>query len=113
MTAYWNGFRWIDREPRALLLTIRVTKEERERAELVAKHHGSNVARIVRRYFVEEAKRIAAIEKEKVDSLQNTRKTAESREPRSPPGFRPPKAARKAGEARPPRAEKRRKTSKR
>ena len=101
------------REARKLLLTIRVSPKEKERADFVAKHHGSNVARIVRRFFFEEAKRIADAEKENVESLQNARKTAESREPRSPPGFRPPKAARKAPAGRPPRAEKRRKVSKR
>lgn len=100
---------WERRPPRSLLLTIRVTKEERESAELVAKYHGSNVARVVRRFFRDETKRIADEEKAKEDSLQNASKTAESREPRLPPGFRPPKAARKAPAGRPPRAEKRRK----
>lgn len=109
---------------RKLLLTIRVSTKEKERAEFVAKHHGSNVARIVRRFFFEEAKRIADAEKEtiasrlqgvadRIESLQSASKTAESREPRSPPGFRPPKAARKAPAGRPPRAEKGQKKSKR
>jgi len=104
---------WERRPARALLLTIRVTKEERERAELVAKHHGSNVARVVRRYFFEEAKRIADEEKAKEESLQNASKSAESREPRSPPGFRAPKGPRKAPAGRTPRAAKGRKHAKR
>ena len=107
MIGPWSG----QPRKRTKLLTIRVTPAERERAELVAKHHGSNVARVVRAYFREEAHRIE--EEKRAESLQIARKSEESREPRPPPGFRPPKAARKAGEARPPRAEKRRRKTNR
>jgi hypothetical protein len=114
MRRIWDGVRGWQEEStaRPLLLTIRISKDERARAERVAKHHGSNVARVVRRFFVEEARRIDAEEREKEESLQTARKSAESREPRSPPGFRPTKSARKAGEARPPRAGKAKKRAK-
>jgi hypothetical protein len=107
MSNFWGS---PTRSKRSKLLTIRVTTEERERAELVAKHHGSNVARLVRRYFADEAKRIADAEKE---SLQNASESEESRAPRPPPGFRPTKSARKAPEGRPPRAAKARKRARR
>jgi len=114
MRRFWDGNRWQENSTaRALLLTIRVTKEERDRAELVAKHHGSNVAKVVRRFFFEEAKRIAAAEKEKAESVQDASKSDQSRAPRPPPGFRPTKSARKAPEGRPPRAAKARKRARR
>jgi hypothetical protein len=109
MSSFWSPLR----EKRVKLLTIRVTAEERERAELVAKHYGSNVARLVRRFFADEAKRIADAEKEKVESLQNASKSDQSRAPRPPPGLRPTKLARKAPEGRPPRAAKARKRARR
>jgi len=106
---YW----WKPKPARALLLTIRVTEEERKNADVVAKHHGTNVARLVRKFFVDEAKRIADGEKEKAESLQSASKPDESRAPRPPPGLRPTKSARKAPEGRPPRAGKARKRARR
>lgn len=110
MSNFWGS---PTRSKRSKLLTIRVTTEERERAELVAKHHGSNVARLVRRFFVDEAKRIAGAEKEAAESVQDASKSDQSRAPRPPPGFRPTKSARKAPEGRPPRAAKARKRARR
>jgi hypothetical protein len=111
MSSVWNGSQWVDRPARSRLLTIRVTGEEREQAELVAKHRGTNVARMVRKFFRDEAKRIE--EEQKAESLQNASKSEESRAPRPPPGFRPTKSARKAPEGRPPRAAKARKPARR